>query len=128
MAKQLLKDIQVFDKDYKKGYKGIKLDYDIDYLKPPPKSLKKNSSTSSWESERSQSNSSFLSSSFGSESDLSDLDAGSEHNKKSKSTEGISGLSSRNSCKNTVKSQEIKGETWKEERRDNSWFQHEHEG
>ena len=53
MAKQLLKDIQVFDKDYKKGYKGIKLDYDIDYLKPPPKSLKKNSSSSSWESERS---------------------------------------------------------------------------
>lgn len=53
MARQLLKDIQVFDKDYKKGYKGIKLDYDIDYLKPPPKSLKKNSSSSSWESERS---------------------------------------------------------------------------
>jgi hypothetical protein len=77
-AKKLMADIQHFDRDYKKGYKGLKAIYEADYssyLKPPPAtSLKKRSSSQSWSSERSDD--SFLSSSsFISSSDLSDFDA-----------------------------------------------------
>ena len=77
-AKKLIGDIQHFDRDFKKGYKGLKIAYEADftpYLKPPtPAALKKRSSSQSWSSERSDD--SFLSSSsFFSSSDLSDCDA-----------------------------------------------------
>jgi hypothetical protein len=52
MAKKLLNDIQIFDKDYKKGYRGIKLENDYEYLKPP-RGLKKKSSTRSVASSKS---------------------------------------------------------------------------
>jgi hypothetical protein len=79
VARKLISDIELFDKDYKKGYKGLKLnslegDLSPAYLKPPPPLLKKRSSSQSWSSERSDDSSFLSSSSFYSSSDFSDND------------------------------------------------------
>lgn len=91
----MIADIEMFETNYKKGYRGIKRgEYEMEskgkgYLKPPSWRIKRSDSLSSDRSD----DSSYLSSCLSSCSDLSECD----DNKKSKTTRsrrGSSGVSS----------------------------------
>jgi len=77
-VKKIIEDVESFDRDWKKGYKGVR-NQEVEeykaYLQPPPRALRKASSTLSCSSMKSDdSSSSFLSSSSCfSSSNLSDF-------------------------------------------------------